>query len=478
MAAMRPGYVTDVGYPALFHRETSPIWIAATLAAVGQAMPDATAPMRYLDLGCGPGLNLALLAAANPRGHFTGVDINPGHIDQAQRYATLLPNLEYRLGSFHALANEALWTEPFDQIVLHGVYSWIAPAQQQAVRRIIGRWLAPGGLVYLHYTSHPGHSAFAGAQALLRRVAAITPGPSTAGLANGRAVIRALQAGGAGYLQAQPAVARLLASGQGEDEDEAYLAHDLLAPHWAALHSAEVIDDMEEAGCAFIGSAELLENVDALSVPGALLPLLAKVADLRTRETIRDLARNQSKRRDLYRRGLAGLRPEAYRAQLGTLRFMALPGAPRSGDLRMETPIGPISVDAGLVDPLRARLQAGPASFAELSALVERGAEAAMVLRALLMLVAAGETHPATAGPADPEPAQALNRLLSAEQLQGGWLAAPAIGSAIPLDAMGMQVARALLEGLPKPAVDPHMLARIEQQALPRWRALGVVPEI
>ncbi|MFT3965032.1 MAG: class I SAM-dependent methyltransferase [Sphingobium sp.] len=473
------GYVTDLAYPGLFHRETSPVWIAAILAATGQRAPALDRPFRYLDLGCGPGLNVALLAAANPHGEFVGVDINPRHVEQGRKLAALLPNLRFEEAGFDRLAQGDPFDAPFDFIVAHGVYSWVAAERRADMHEIVRRWLAPGGLLYLHYTSHPGHSAFAGAQAMLRRIADRTPGDSAAKLANGLACIRALEAGGAGYLHAHPAVGRILLR---PGEDAAYLAHDLLAADWTALHSGDVIEQLEAVGCAFVASAALLDNIDALSVPGAALPVIGRIGDVKARETARDLARNQSVRRDLYRRGLAGLTPDAYHAQLEGLRYRALPGMRAGGDLTVEMTIGPVSVDAAMVDPLRALLRRGEARFGDMLRGHPSGVTPGFLIRAVLMLMAAGEIHAAhPEGQAGGETLRAFNRKMA----PSGWLAAPAIGSAVALDHAERAVATALLDdpGLGGkallrvlPTFDAEEVARVERASIPVWRSLAILP--
>lgn len=490
MTGAADGYVTDLAYPAMFHRETGPVWIMSTVAAIGQQAPRLDGAFRYLDLGCGVGLNVALLAAANPGGAFLGIDGNPEHVARGRPFMDVLPNLRLIRARIEDVAraprDAGLGDGPFDFIALHGVYSWVSPETRAAVRRLVAGLLAPGGHVYLHYTSHPGHSVLAGAQAMLRRIGEIAPGDSAARLASGLACIRALKAGGAGYLRAHPAVGRLLLSG---GESAAYLAHDLLARDWAALHVGDVIEEMEGAGCAFVGSAAVLENVDALSVPGAVRPLIARIGEVKARETARDLARNQSMRRDLYRRGLRGLAPDAYRAQLSGLCYHALPAMQTAGPLTIATTIGPVSVDAAVVDPIRRRLAPGPARFAELAGLPGLAGDAAMVLRALQMLAAAGEIHAAAPGHGDPAAAHALNRLLAREGDGPGWLAAPAIGSAIPLDGAQMAVAGALLDdpaldgralahaaAARRPGLDAATVARLAAGIVPVWKRLGVVP--
>ena len=484
------GYITDLVYPDFFHRETSPVWIAGAMAAIGQRTPALDRPWRYLDLGCGTGYGTALLAAANPGGQFVGVDINPRHIERGRALATRLANLKFIEAGFRTLAEQGERLEaPFDFIVLHGIYSWLSAEECAAIHRLMERWLAPGGIVYLHYSTHPGQSAFAGARAMLLRIAALTPGDSTAGINNGIACLRALNQAGAGYMREYPQLTGFLRE---QVKDPGYFAHDWLAADWTPRHVGEVIADMEEVGLAFVGSATLLDNVDALSIPGAALPLIRRIGDIKARETARDLARNQSQRRDLYRRGLAGLSPDAYRSQLAALRFCALPALKAGGDLTVDTPIGPACVEATMVAPIRSHLAQGPASVAELVAAHPAGPTPSALLQALLMLVDAGEAHlvaHGVRGAGRAEAAHRLNRLLADRGGEGGWLAAPAIGSSVATDAHGLGIASCLLRDLAlrgpalAKAVQSHMtcppdvIARFEKTIIPRWRALGVLPE-
>lgn len=469
-------YPLDLPYPVHVHRETAPSWIRAATIALGQRADAVDRPLRYLDLGCGMGLGAALLAAANPRDHFTGIDLNPAHIAEGRALAGDLPNLHLAVGDFTRVAEED--GPPFDLIVAHGVYSWIAPEQQAALRRIVARRLAPGGVAYLHYSTHPGQSALAGAQALLRRIADGQP-DSAAGLSQGLAASRALMVGGAAYFAANPTVGRLLAD---DGRGAGYLAHDLLPAHRAALHVGEVIDAMDQAGCTYLGSATLIENIDALSLPAGTLPVIGAIREIRARETARDLARNQGMRRDLYRHGWDAVAPADYAAQAGTLGFAGLPARQQgNGGLDLPHPVTPASLPAEQVAPVRAALRRGPATPADCAPLPP-----AQALRTLLALTHAGEAHPLATGPVDPRPAQALNAKLAERGGGHGWLAAPTIGSTLAMDAAGLQLAGALLRDpeLSGPALlnaaglqaDPAALARFEGQVLPCWRALGVVP--
>jgi ubiquinone/menaquinone biosynthesis C-methylase UbiE len=122
------GYVTDVLYTEHFFRELSPAWINY-VAALNGCQPRALDPgFTYMELGCGLGQTVALLAGAHPQGRFYGVDFNPAHVDWGRRYAAQagIGNVEFLERSF--LDMTAQEVPECDFIVLHGVYTWVGPA--------------------------------------------------------------------------------------------------------------------------------------------------------------------------------------------------------------------------------------------------------------------------------------------------------------------------------------------------------------
>src|SRR5690606_11098020 len=81
------------------------------------------------------------------------------HIAAGQAWATsaALSNLSFQQSSFADLAQAPTGQhEPYDYIVITGVYAWVSPANQQAIHTFVQRFLAPGGLMYLSYPFYPG----------------------------------------------------------------------------------------------------------------------------------------------------------------------------------------------------------------------------------------------------------------------------------------------------------------------------------
>ena len=385
------GYVMDVAYPPHFHKEIQPVWLASLVQFLSTTAPDITKPYSYCELGCGMGINLLVAAATNPLGQFIGVDANDKALVVA-RAATKsigLTNLRFVHADFaHFAQHNNLF---FDFVVSHGVWSWIAPYQQQNILQLVAKFLKPRGLFYLHYMSHPGATQMVPIQALLSGLAKQMPGGSSVQkLSAALDFISQLDAAGAFIDQPQLSdKVRAL-----KHKAPRYLAHDFLTDHWAPQHSVDVHRLVAQAGLTYLGSANALENLDNLSIPGAIQPLLSSLASPAMRERVKDIARNQHQRSDLFQRAPTPLEQQQVLLQIDTLRFQALPQAPRSGAVTFRTPIGEIQGPSETFSPLLERLAEGPATFAELRQLPAFAGAIGTLSQSLQMLMWNNYVHP------------------------------------------------------------------------------------
>ena len=130
------GYDVSMPYPHGFCREMSPVWLDFCAAYAGIAAPPREAQgYRFLDLGCGQGDGLCVLAAANPNAEFVGVDFLPEHIQYANALAAEagLTNVRFVQADFCELAQG--WPADlgrFHYIAMHGVLSWVPPEVRRA----------------------------------------------------------------------------------------------------------------------------------------------------------------------------------------------------------------------------------------------------------------------------------------------------------------------------------------------------------
>ncbi len=437
------GYITDVAYPDHFHRETLPSWLVATATALGRTAPALDAPYTWLDLGCGAGLGVLLAAAANPTGRFLGVDFSAREIDRARRTAGQagLTNVQFACLDVNDAGAQAL--PACDFIVSHGMLSWVGQDTRTSMVRFIHQHLKPGGIAYLAYMSQPGSAAFASARRLLQMSARRAQGDSAARARAGMALLQGLAQGGAGFFVEHPAASREVL--RAHTLDDAYLAHELLNDEWHALHVADVMSDLAAGDCDYLGSATLLDNIDAMSIPGKVLPLLADLhrqgAPVAETETFRDVARNQSLRRDLYQRAAppgTRLTPDAHRQALLAQRVCLLPLGARqlaTSDEHgvLDTRIGPVTIPMAHVRPLLQALAAGRQTYADIASLPAYRGNPGVVSQFLQALAWAGWLHyqpPAAAMKPVPDVRRAAERAL-AEHGYGDWSLMAEAGSAV-----------------------------------------------
>jgi SAM-dependent methyltransferase len=470
MTVWSDGYNADTAYVHGFYRELSPDYLAYTCLVNGVRPPRVDRPFRYLELGCGQGLTLNILAATHADAHFVGVDFNPLHIAGARRLAdnAQLTNIDFLEASFRDYADRSLGhpagqEDGFDFIVLHGVYSWISRENRQAVVDILSRRLNPGGVVYIGYNCLPGWSVQAPLQKLMLAYAAAHPGSSEQQIAGAFDLMRQLGDGDGRYFSANPAARSVLDSLA--VQDRRYLAHEYLNRYWEPLSHAEVVADLLPAKLDYAGSAILSANYDDLSVTEPLKPLMAGIADPALKETLRDYISNQKFRRDVFVRGLERM-PAAETAMAWRgLRFTLVVPREDAG-VSAPIPLGEIHHEEGLALPVLDALAAGTPSLGEIAALPQlAGHDFAYIARFIALQVSGARAHLLSPMPSRAATAR-LNRVI-AERTRFddavSFVAADAIGGGALLSNHDRLMLAGLYAGLP---ADPSVLAGFVADAL------------
>jgi len=103
-----------------------------------------------LDLGCGPATQLAQIAQLNPDIEFTGIDLSPTMLSDAERHVASLglTNVRFRLGDISRL--ESVPDQSVDAVISTVALHHLPTEQLLAdCFRQIRRVLKPGGAIYL-----------------------------------------------------------------------------------------------------------------------------------------------------------------------------------------------------------------------------------------------------------------------------------------------------------------------------------------
>ncbi|MCP4326811.1 MAG: methyltransferase domain-containing protein [Alphaproteobacteria bacterium] len=299
-----PGYISDVVYPSAYVRHQQPTLLCHVVAARGIVPPDPASPYVYLELGCGTGVTLNGLAAANPESRFVGIDFNREHIEIAGTTATAanLSNVRYIRSAFPEVAADALPETDF--IAIQGTYSWLDPDAQTAVHDIVARVLKPGGLFYVEYMALPGHAHTAPLMEFVRRVSAGHGHGSRARVTAGMAMLAQLQAAKAGYLVRNPAADKLLTTFREQiktqDSWVRRIAHNALSPYRQAEFFPDMRDRFRAMGLHYAGNLAVDSNDPTLSLPPDLLAMAGELNDPALIELVKDFHHNRRQRMDVY----------------------------------------------------------------------------------------------------------------------------------------------------------------------------------
>jgi SAM-dependent methyltransferase len=302
------GYVTELSYTHGYYRELSPGVLRLACLSQGVAPPEVEG-LRYLELGFGQGLSLAMHAAAGD-GAFWGTDLNPAHAAQAQAWARAAGSdlMVFDDGFAELAARQDL--PEFDIIALHGVWSWISPENRRAVVQLCRKHLRVGGLLYVSYNTTPGWSATMPVRHLMTlhaELATATASGLPSRIDDAIAFATRVADAGAGYFRANPAAAERLKGLTTLDRH--YLAHEYFNRDWHPMAFSEVAEALAEAKLSHVASAHVLDHLDAINLTADGQRLLAEITHPVLRQSVRDYLVNQYFRRDVFVKGPRRLTP-------------------------------------------------------------------------------------------------------------------------------------------------------------------------
>ncbi|SFF95337.1 Ubiquinone/menaquinone biosynthesis C-methylase UbiE [Duganella sp. CF458] len=452
------GYVADLDYPAAYFAEQSPCHLSIACILNGVEPVPTDRPFTYFELGAGMGLTSNILAASHPHGRFYSNDFNPAHVAAARQLAdeAQLENMTVLESSFADLAAGKVDLPPLDYITMYGIYSWITPANRQYLVEFIGRYLKPGGIVYVNYNALPGWTRTLPLQRLLLEHANCNPVPRVAQLEQARELARKLSEAGAAFFDGSKQLDYRMAS---LARDKAgYLAHEYLNSGWEPLYHADVAGNLAAAGLDFVGSADLPLAFEGDYLTAQQQALLAGIAEPRWRETMRDYLLNTSFREDVYVRGARSMGEErraGWLARLGMVLTSVVETVP--------APDPAADDDSVALREILDALATGPKTLAELARL--RCVSLQAIARLAARLAAADKIAFFFLGSeaVDPAPAMRLNRAIAAQSTLGDHyqaLASPRLGGGLHSGLAQRLVYQCMAQAAPDAKPDAHDVSR------------------
>lgn len=392
MNQLQDGYVIDVPYPTFVHRQAMPVWLSTLTQLKGYQSPEIERPYRYLELGCAMGIHLHLTAAANPKGHFVGVDFNAQQLMVAEEglAQTHINNLEFIQASFKDFLNQDL--EPFDFIVTHGVWSWISQENQAVLLQVIAKFLKPRGVVYCSYMSHPGATELSSIQKLMFEMSRNLKGDSGSKAVQSLGLARKLAQSQTGLFANIPKLQNKLE--QLAQDQPNYIAHDFLSEHWEPQHSADMIRAFGQHEIGFITGAGIAEYLDVISLPAEIRTTMQQLPLITLQETVRDISLNSLQRQDVYIKNKTKLNDDEQKAILHRIQLSLLPNAPVGQRLEHDPKISAIKDILGICEHILKLLAQSEYSIQSLFDQLNLKISIQQFKEIILLLIWAGYIHP------------------------------------------------------------------------------------
>ena len=471
-------------------------WLRAPHAWIGGFEPPKRAgrPFRYLELGCGQGFGLCLLAAANSGAEFLGVDFQPEHVEHAQRLAAQagLSNVRFLKADFLDLARD--WPADFgifDYVTLHGIISYLSPPLISAVMQCLSHAVAEGGLVYISYNAQPGCLSTVPLQHIAHRIKEIDEADGAAPAEKAIALIDGLAAADAPVFQVMPALKPRVDALKIRDRN--YLVHEYLSENWNLFWHSDVARELRAAALDFAASATLADNLVMEFLPQPLREPILEQSATHVRQDLQDFVINQAFRRDIFCRGA---RPRSGGAGRDEMLVHAaatvLPGRP----LIFDSSFGQIEWAHEVFANIVQAVSDGPKTLGELFRLPR--ATQWMPRHVLLLAIHANLLAIEAASPGDPATAQRFNAVTARDVSSGApydHLAAARLGSGVRATRLEMLLLDAwfesggsasvsdLADGLERRLsklgtanAEPQAAARtFVESSVPLWRRLGVI---
>ena len=239
-----------VPYPGYSFPETH----LSRLAAIGILHGHEAADPRsasVLELGCGSGTNLLAMAQLFPDAIFHGVDVSGAHIDQAIAAARAagICNVTFRCMDLVSLERNP---EGYDYILCHGLYSWVPDHVRKAVFKIIHDSLRSSGIALVSYNCRPGWD-FRGALRGMMMHHAGREGEILDRVARARRLVDFL----ASEVSDKTPYGLFLRqeSTYLKGREDAYVAHEMLAPENTAFYFREFITAASDYGLSYLADA-------------------------------------------------------------------------------------------------------------------------------------------------------------------------------------------------------------------------------
>lgn len=353
------GYFDGMGYPSVLNRVFTPNSISGALRWQGIQPAELRSEFTHLDVGCGDGVGLCLIAAAYPQARFVGIDAMPEHIEIGREFARL-----------HGIKNIELWCQTFEQfikapeteidkfsyITAQGVIAWVSDKNRQFVYDIVAENLADNGAFTVGYNSQPGWQNKMSSQQVLLRFLGQQQNKTPVALVQTIDFLEAISATGA---KSVPPIAIEIIKDLAEAMPHEYMMHEYLNECWQPLWFGEVAQELQKRGLGFATHAGFNRLRDDYSLRKNQRELLDGIDDIVQRQTAMDILQNMQFRTDIFTRTLLADDTTQTRSNIWLMANKGIADV----DFNCLTPAGRLKFDNPAARDILKQVESGPKTF-------------------------------------------------------------------------------------------------------------------
>lgn len=303
----------DLGYHSSslyshYHYVFNPLWVKFILTANGYRVPNIDHGYAC-ELGIGQGISINM-HALTAKTQWYGNDYNPSQVNFAE---TLVPqgleNLHIYDDSFAQFAERDDLPE-FEYIVIHGLWSWVSPENQQHLLNFVQKHLKVGGALFISYNIAPGYTTFEPTIHLMKSYKeqmlphTLTDAEQIHDLAG---FIQNLVNTAPRSLSVYPNYPVMINNFFAQDPS--YLMNEYFNQAWDITHFGVIEDKLDTIKLKYAASANGSNMIDIINFDQDQLEFLAPLAGTAIFEDTKDFMTNNKFRTDIFIKGPTILTP-------------------------------------------------------------------------------------------------------------------------------------------------------------------------